>query len=86
MLTAEMAARREKSPAAAVASAETQLMVTAALEELDDEMRLVVLLRDGEDMEYAEIADVLNTPVGTVKSRLHRARNELREKLKDLVS
>ncbi len=85
-LTAQMAARREKSPAAAVASAETQLMVTAALEELDDEMRLVVLLRDGEDMEYAEIADVLNTPVGTVKSRLHRARNELREKLKDLVS
>ncbi len=86
VLTAQMAARREKSPAAAVASAETQLMVTAALEELDDEMRLVVLLRDGEDMEYAEIADVLNTPVGTVKSRLHRARNELREKLKDLVS
>ena len=74
-----------EQPAAAAISAETSRMVTEALEGLDEEFRLVVVLRDMEEMDYAQIARVLEVPVGTVKSRLHRARCILKERLKDLV-
>lgn len=50
----------------------------AALEQLDDEFRVAVVLRDIEDMDYSEIAEVLGVPVGTVKSRIHRGRMMLR--------
>jgi RNA polymerase sigma-70 factor (ECF subfamily) len=59
--------------------------IAQALDELDEEFRIVVALRDIEDMDYASIADVIGVPVGTVKSRLHRARGLLRQKLGDLV-
>ncbi len=85
-LTAKMAERRRPGPQAEAISAENAIRVNAALQELDDEYRLVVILRDVEDMEYTKIAQVLNVPAGTVKSRLHRARCILREKLTDLVS
>lgn len=51
----------------------------AALERLEDEFRVAVVLRDVEDMDYSEIAEVLGVPVGTVKSRIHRARMMLRK-------
>jgi RNA polymerase sigma-70 factor (ECF subfamily) len=85
-LEARLADAREPSPQHAVASAETASAVLRALEELDEEARLVVVLRDVEDMDYSQIAEVLELPVGTVKSRLHRARCLLKEKLSDLVS
>lgn len=84
-LTAGMAQRREARPDDAAQSAEVNRRVMRALEELDDEFRLVVFLRDMEDMDYAEIADVLELPVGTIKSRIHRARSMLKEKLADLA-
>lgn len=56
--------------------------VERALAELDDDHRAVILLRDMEGLDYSAIADVANCSVGTVKSRLHRARLELREKLR----
>ncbi len=83
---AAVAKRGNPGPQAAAMSAETQARVTAALEELDDKMRLVVILRDVEDMNYGEISDVLGVPIGTVKSQLHRARCALKDKLADLVS
>jgi len=49
-------------------------------------MRIAVILRDMEDMDYSQIADVLDIPAGTVKSRIHRGRAELREKLADLIA
>ena len=52
-----------------------------ALHELDEEHRAVIVLRDIESFGYDEIADILDVPAGTVKSRLHRARLALREKL-----
>ena len=76
---------RDADPPAAAISAERQHRVMQALEEIDDDMRLTVILRDMEDMDYAQIGSVLGVPVGTVKSRLHRARTILREKLQDLV-
>jgi len=50
-----------------------------ALSKLSDEHRLVVLLHDTEGYKLTEIQDLIGVPVGTVKSRLHRARNRLRE-------
>ena len=66
-------------------AAETSRKVMDALEQIDDEFRIVVVLCDMEGMDYSQIADVLGLPIGTVKSRLHRARCELREKLADLI-
>lgn len=56
-------------------------MIQAAIAELDEDHRVIVLLRDVEDMSYEEIGEVLGLAEGTVKSRLHRARNELRARL-----
>lgn len=84
-LIAEMSAAKTPLPDAPSMSRELAQRVAEALEELDDEFRLVVVLRDIEDMDYSEIAEVLDAPVGTVKSRLHRARLMLKDKLADLM-
>lgn len=52
--------------------------VKKALSELPEERRLVVYLADVEGFSYQEIADIMDTPTGTVMSRLHRGRSELR--------
>jgi RNA polymerase sigma-70 factor (ECF subfamily) len=55
--------------------------VTAAIEALPDEFREAVILSDLEGLPYAEIAEILGVPVGTVKSRLHRGRQILQRRL-----
>ncbi len=52
-------------------------LLQAALQKLSPELRETVILRDLEELEYREIAQVLNVPEGTVKSRLNRGRAEL---------
>ncbi len=52
-----------------------------AMANLDEEFRGVLVLRDVNEMDYREIADILEVPVGTVKSRLFRARLALREEM-----
>jgi RNA polymerase sigma-70 factor (ECF subfamily) len=52
-------------------------MVHRALQKLSPELREAVILRDLEDMDYRNIADVLKIPQGTVKSRINRGRAEL---------
>lgn len=49
-----------------------------ALQRLDEEFRIAVVLKDIEEMDYATIAEILDVPVGTVKSRIHRGRTMLR--------
>jgi RNA polymerase sigma factor (sigma-70 family) len=56
--------------------------VTLAINQLPVDFRTVILLSDVEDFKYDEIASILDIPIGTVRSRLHRARNLLKEKLK----
>ena len=53
--------------------------VAAAMDELPEHYRVVLWLRDGEDLSYAEIATVLDLPIGTVRSRLARARTALKK-------
>ena len=84
-LTAAVAARREPNPPTAAIAGETRQRILQALEELDDDFRLVVLLRDVEEMDYDEISQVTGLPLGTVKSRLHRARCLLKQSLADLM-
>lgn len=73
-------------------SAEDQLLdlftddeVKAALEELPEAFRLPVLLADVEEFSYKEIAEMLDIPIGTVMSRLHRGRKAMHKRLFDFA-
>ena len=57
--------------------------ITKALNSLPVDFKTVILLCDIEDFTYEEISKIIDIPIGTVRSRLHRARNMLKEKLKD---
>jgi RNA polymerase sigma-70 factor (ECF subfamily) len=63
----------------ALAGRELEELVREELLHLDEEYRTVLVLRELQDVPYEEIARVLGVPIGTVKSRLHRGRAELRE-------
>jgi len=72
-------------PADPLEAAETGALVQEALAALDDEYRTVIVLRDMQHCDYQEMAEILGVPTGTVKSRLHRARLMLREKLRPIL-
>ena len=57
--------------------------VKQALESLPEQFRIAVLLADVEGFSYKEIADILDVPIGTVMSRLHRGRKALQKALYD---
>ena len=65
------------SPEARMRSQETQKLVHEGLRRLSPELREAVILRDLQDLDYKDIAKVLNVPEGTVKSRINRGRTEL---------
>lgn len=65
---------------------ELRSCVVRALQDLDDDHRAVVVLRDIEGFDYREISEVLGIPPGTVKSRLHRARMSLRSAIQPVIS
>ncbi|MGB3563906.1 MAG: sigma-70 family RNA polymerase sigma factor [Thermoanaerobaculia bacterium] len=62
---------------------ELQRKIWQGLSRLDAARREILVLRDFQDLSYAEIAEILDIPVGTVMSRLHRARKELRSVLEE---
>ena len=65
-----------------VAGLELRAQIQEALKQVSPELREAVILRDLEDMDYKEIAEVLGVPQGTVKSRISRGRSELARLLK----
>lgn len=64
---------------------ETADQVQRALAQLSDEHRQILLLREVEGCSYEELAEILEVPVGTIRSRLHRARMQLRDELKIIL-
>jgi RNA polymerase sigma-70 factor (ECF subfamily) len=70
-----------RAPDRALEGAQLELLMQDAINTLDDEHRVLVVLRDVEDLTIEEICEITGLPDGTVKSRLHRARLALRKKL-----
>ncbi len=68
-------------PGHALEQAEEERRVQRALNRLSAEHRAVLILKDMEGQKYEVMAEVLGVPIGTIRSRLHRARSELRELL-----
>jgi RNA polymerase sigma-70 factor (ECF subfamily) len=77
--------RGEDSPPQRLEKRERDEQVLLALGRLDAEYRAVLVMRDIEGFDYQQMADVLGLPLGTLKSRLFRARLALRDELKDYL-
>jgi RNA polymerase sigma-70 factor (ECF subfamily) len=75
----------DPAPAERAVAAETQRLVEEAISRLPGDAREVLVLRDTEDLSYDEIAEIIEVPVGTVRSRLNRARTLLRERLRPIL-
>lgn len=71
----------ESDPAYSLGVADQQRMVQGALASMEEVFRTVLVLTDLEELSYEEIAKIVDCPVGTVRSRIHRARQELRLRL-----
>lgn len=76
----------DESPLRGMERREEGDAVLAALGRVDAEYRAVLVMRDIEGFDYQQMADVLNLPLGTLKSRLFRARLALRDELKSYLS
>jgi RNA polymerase sigma-70 factor (ECF subfamily) len=72
------------SPELALSRSEEDALVLAGLERLSPDHRAVLVLKDMEGRRYEDIAQILDLPIGTVRSRLHRGRLELREILQKM--
>lgn len=84
-LVDRVAEHRTESPADALQRREQSQQVLAALGRLDAEYRAVLVMRDVEGFDYQQMAEVLDLPLGTLKSRLFRARLALRDELKSYM-
>ena len=71
-----------RSPAEAAERNELKAMIRQQLDGMAVDQREIVLLRDFHDLSYAKIAEVMEIQAGTVMSRLHRARKELRQRMR----
>ena len=74
-----------ETPEALLASKEIAAAVNAAIDALSEDLRQAITLREIEGLSYEEISDVMNCPIGTVRSRIFRAREAIAAKLRPLL-
>ncbi len=74
-----------ETPEALLASKEIATAVNSAVEALSEDLRQAITLREIEGLSYEEIADVMNCPIGTVRSRIFRAREAIAVRLRPLL-
>ena len=74
-----------ETPDAILASKEIAAAVNAAIEALSDDLRQAITLREIEGLSYEEIAEIMNCPIGTVRSRIFRARESIATRLRPLL-
>ena len=74
-----------ETPETVLAAKEIAAAVNAAMEALPEELRQAVTLREIEGLSYEEIAEVMNCPIGTVRSRIFRARDAISAKVKPML-
>jgi RNA polymerase sigma-70 factor (ECF subfamily) len=85
VIEAQVATQTESDPQQAMTQAEIDKRYAVAVEALPPEFRVVFVLRMHEEQSYQQIADALKISIGTVMSRLHRARQRLVDALGDLL-
>lgn len=71
---------QDKTPYENSVLTQQQQILLDGMQHLNEDQRLIMMLHDAEGYTLSELADILQTPIGTLKSRLHRARNLLRDK------
>lgn len=76
---------RHEAPDEPLLRQERVTMVTEALQHLSSEHRTILVMREMQEMSYEEIAEILNINIGTVRSRLSRARNQLKMLLEEML-
>ncbi len=74
-----------ETPEALLASKQIASAVNSAIEDLSEDLRQAITLREIEGLSYEEIADVMNCPIGTVRSRIFRAREAIAERLRPML-
>ncbi|MBC7547704.1 MAG: RNA polymerase sigma factor RpoE [Polaromonas sp.] len=74
-----------ETPDAVLASKEIAEMVNSAMEALPEELRQAITLREIEGLTYEEISEAMNCPIGTVRSRIFRAREAISQRIKPLL-
>jgi RNA polymerase sigma-70 factor (ECF subfamily) len=74
-----------ETPEALLASKEIASAVNASIEALSEDLRQAITLREIEGLSYEEIAEVMNCPIGTVRSRIFRAREAIAHRLRPLL-
>jgi RNA polymerase sigma-70 factor (ECF subfamily) len=75
----------EATPEALLASKEIAQAVNAAMDDLPEELRMAITLREIEGLSYAEIAQTLECPIGTVRSRIFRAREAISNRIRPML-
>ena len=78
-------ARADSQPEQPIEQAERQHLVREALSQMTEEFRIPLVLAEIDGLKYEQIAELLKCPIGTVRSRIHRGRAELRDKLRRLL-
>ncbi|HHJ35866.1 MAG TPA: RNA polymerase sigma factor [Gammaproteobacteria bacterium] len=78
-LMPENVVSNDRTPYEDMELSQNQAIIVKAMQQLNEQQRLVILLHDAEGYTLTELADMLQTPIGTLKSRLHRGRAHIRE-------